>query len=63
MEKPIQVKLYKDGDQWCALIGDNLQSGICGFGDTKSEAVMTLATFLLVNTIPETIEPNTYRKD
>lgn len=32
-------KLYPDGDQWCALLGDNLQSGVCGFGDTPAKAM------------------------
>ena len=32
-------KLSKDGDQWCALFGDNLQEGVCGFGKTPAEAM------------------------
>lgn len=28
-----------DGDQWCALYGDNLQDGVAGFGDSPSEAM------------------------
>lgn len=32
-------KLYPDGDQWCALYGDDLQSGVCGFGDTPIKAM------------------------
>lgn len=28
------IKPYKDGNQWCFLYGDNIQDGICGFGDT-----------------------------
>lgn len=32
-------KLYKDGDKWCALYGDNIQEGVCGFGDTPSLAM------------------------
>jgi hypothetical protein len=36
--------LYKpaislDGDKWCALLGDNLQIGVAGFGDTPAEAM------------------------
>ena len=30
---------YKDGDQWCILAGDNIQEGICGFGDTIEDAL------------------------
>lgn len=38
---PIEMfkpKLSADGDQWCFLLGDNLQEGIAGFGDTVEEA-------------------------
>ena len=28
-----------DGDQWCALYGDDLQSGVAGFGDSPTEAM------------------------
>ena len=31
---------YKDGDQWCVLYGDDLQSGICGFGKSPSQAML-----------------------
>lgn len=31
-------RVYADGDMWCALYGDNMQSGVCGFGKTPSEA-------------------------
>lgn len=30
---------YKDGgNAWCILLGDNIQEGVCGFGNTKEEA-------------------------
>jgi len=29
---------YADGDQWCVLWGENIQSGIAGFGDTPAAA-------------------------
>ncbi len=32
-------KLYRDGDQWCALLGDDLQSGVCGFGESPAKAM------------------------
>lgn len=32
-------RLYPDGDQWCALLGEDLQSGVCGFGDTPAKAM------------------------
>ncbi len=28
-----------DGNKWCAMYGDNLQGGVCGFGDSPSEAM------------------------
>lgn len=28
-----------DGNQWCALYGDNLQDGVAGFGDTPALAM------------------------
>ena len=31
-------KMFIDGDQWCALYGDNLQDGIAGFGDSPNDA-------------------------
>ena len=32
-------KLSIDGNQWCALYGDNLQDGVAGFGDSPSTAM------------------------
>lgn len=28
-----------DGNQWCALYGENLQDGLAGFGDTVAKAM------------------------
>ena len=28
-----------DGNQWCALYGDNLQDGVAGFGDSPEAAM------------------------
>jgi len=28
-----------DGNQWCALYGDNLQDGVAGFGDSVQAAM------------------------
>lgn len=36
------VTLSRDGNQWCALMGDNLQVGVAGFGDTLKEALEEL---------------------
>ena len=32
-------QLMADGDQWCALFGDDLRSGVAGFGDTPDAAM------------------------
>jgi hypothetical protein len=32
-------KLSIDGNQWCALYGDNLQDGCAGFGNTPADAM------------------------
>lgn len=36
------ITLRIDGDQWCALAGDDLQSGYSGFGDTPEMALSNL---------------------
>jgi hypothetical protein len=32
-------KLSRDGNKWCALFGDDLQSGVAGFGDSPADAM------------------------
>lgn len=34
----LRPRMFPDGDQWCALYGDNIQEGVCGFGDTPDQA-------------------------
>lgn len=34
----MRPSLSIDGNQWCALYGDNLQDGVAGFGDTPEAA-------------------------
>jgi hypothetical protein len=36
----LRPKLFPDGNQWCALYGENLQEGVAGFGDTPAEAML-----------------------
>ena len=31
-------RLFIDGDQWCAVHGENLQDGVCGFGESPAKA-------------------------
>lgn len=40
----LKPKLFPDGNQWCALYGDNIQEGLCGFGDTPAKAVVDFDT-------------------
>ncbi|HEX6038046.1 hypothetical protein [Longimicrobium sp.] len=42
----LALRLFPDGNQWCALIGANLQEGISGFGATPPEALRACATSL-----------------
>lgn len=43
------IKPYKDGNQWCFLYGKDIQSGICGFGDTIEKAADAFYQELLTN--------------
>jgi len=41
MQRPfmtLRPKIYMDGNQWCALYGENLQDGVAGFGDSPEHA-------------------------
>jgi len=38
-----RIEVFEDGVGICALIGENLQTGIAGFGKTSSEALRDLA--------------------
>ena len=40
----IKPSLSKDGDQFCYLLGENLQDGIAGFGDTVGQAMQNFVT-------------------
>lgn len=35
----LTVRIFKDGNQFCALHGDDMMSGIAGFGATPKEAL------------------------
>jgi len=34
----MRPRLFIDGNQWCALYGENLQDGVAGFGDSPAHA-------------------------
>lgn len=38
------IKPFKDGNMWCYLYGDNIQEGICGFGETIYKAAWDFYT-------------------
>lgn len=42
MGDPQNIHIFKEGNQWCAIIGANTEQGIAGFGETPSEAVIAL---------------------
>lgn len=53
---PIQMlnpKLYKDGNQWAYLLGENLQEGIAGFGDTVFQAAQDFHKAFYQEKIPK----------
>lgn len=33
-------RLFIDGNQWCALYGENIQDGVAGFGSSPKEAML-----------------------
>ena len=35
----LKPRLFQDRNQWCVLHGEDLQSGIAGFGDTPRKAI------------------------
>lgn len=39
--RPCNIKnprVFKDGNSWCALLGEDLMTGVYGFGDTPEAA-------------------------
>ena len=36
--------IYIDGNDWCALYGENIQDGVAGFGDSPAEAMAAFDT-------------------
>jgi hypothetical protein len=48
----IVIKLNKDGDEWCALIGENIQEGICAFGKTPIDALVGIGDLIEVQYPP-----------
>jgi hypothetical protein len=42
----VSILLYRDGNEFCALLGDNIQDGKAGFGRTIPAALRNLANEL-----------------
>lgn len=41
-ERPSTIykpRLFIDGNEWCALLGENIQDGVAGFGKSPSESM------------------------
>jgi len=38
----VTVKIFLDGNQWGALVGENITVGVAGFGYSANEAMMEL---------------------
>lgn len=36
----LKPSIQKDGNQWCVLYGENIQTGIAGFGNTPHSAIL-----------------------
>lgn len=34
----MRPRIFPDGNQWCALYGDDIQQGVAGFGNTPEGA-------------------------
>jgi len=50
-------RLYQDGDQWCALLGDDIMSGLSGFGDTPAAAFAAFDKAFTTPIHPEQANP------
>ncbi len=47
--------LFADGTAWCAMLGDNLQEGVSGFGDTPIAAMEAFDKAFLTEKTPTAI--------
>ncbi len=55
-ERPSAVyrpTLMADGTKWCAIYGEDLQTGVVGFGDTPDKAMRAFDTAWLTERPPE----------
>ena len=43
------LRPFLDGNSWCVLWGDDLQSGICAFGDSPAQAIQNFDDVMISN--------------
>jgi len=36
----LKPRIFKDGNKWCVLYGENIQDGVAGFGETPLKAIL-----------------------
>lgn len=56
-------RLFADGDQWCALLGDDLMTGVAGFGDTPAAAMADFDASWLTAMAPRAAPLSQYPKE
>lgn len=59
-------KIFPDGNMWCALLGDDLATGVAGFGKTPAEAATNFDTAFYKQQTPDAIRlasPATEKKE
>ena len=44
--KMLRPKIGKDGNRWCVLLGEDLQTGVSGWGDTPNNAILAFGQAL-----------------
>lgn len=57
------IKPFKDGNQWCFLYGENIQEGICGFGDTIYMAAWNFYSNIKTEEKPSKAKPSKNLKE
>lgn len=53
----MRPSLSVDGDQWCALYGNDLATGVAGFGNTPAAAMSAFDTAWLTAKPPKQVQP------
>jgi hypothetical protein len=56
-------KIFPDGNQWCVLYGENLQEGVCGFGDTPYLAAEDFDKNWMWQKLPSPPSPKSTEKE